>query len=82
MLNVKQGSCKNQLLKSFGLTRPGNRPRSTEYVTDDLTTEPRACGLVVRFNTSDIHRMNYGKMGRRMSCIKGGSHKGASLTKN
>jgi len=25
MLNVKQGSCEYQLLKSFGLTRPGNR---------------------------------------------------------
>jgi len=25
MLNVKKGSCKYQLLKSFGLTRPGNR---------------------------------------------------------
>jgi len=25
MLNVKQGSCEHQLLKSFGLTRPGNR---------------------------------------------------------
>jgi len=25
MLNVKQGSCEYQLLKYFGLTRPGNR---------------------------------------------------------
>jgi len=25
MLNVKQGSCEYQLLKSFGLTRPGRR---------------------------------------------------------
>jgi len=25
MLNVKQGNCENQLLKSFGLTWPGNR---------------------------------------------------------
>jgi len=27
MLNVKQRSCEYQLLKSFGLTRPGNRTR-------------------------------------------------------
>jgi len=25
MLNVKQGSCEYQLLKYFGLTRPGNQ---------------------------------------------------------
>jgi len=25
MLNVKQGSCEYQLLKSFGMTRPGNQ---------------------------------------------------------
>jgi len=25
MLNVKQGSCEDQLLKYFGLTRPGNQ---------------------------------------------------------
>jgi len=25
MLNVKQGSCEYQLLKSFGLTQPGNQ---------------------------------------------------------
>jgi len=30
-LNVKQGSCEYQLLKSFGLIRPGNRSRSTDY---------------------------------------------------
>jgi len=47
MLHVKQGSCEYQLLKSFGLTRPGNyRLRSTDYEVDVLT-KPHA-GLVNR----------------------------------
>jgi len=33
MLNVKQGSCEYQLLKSFGLTRPGNRTQVYRLLT-------------------------------------------------
>jgi len=42
MLNVKQGSCEYQLFKSFGLTRPGNKPRSAYYEANALITESRA----------------------------------------
>jgi len=40
MLNVKQGSCEYQLLKSSSLTRPG--PWSTDCEANTLTTRPRA----------------------------------------
>ena len=40
MLNVKQGSCEYQFLKSFGMARQGNEPRSTDYKEDALTTTP------------------------------------------
>jgi len=33
MLNVKQGSCEYQLLKLFGLTRPGNRTQVYRLLT-------------------------------------------------
>jgi len=31
MLNVKQGSCEYQFLKSFGPTRPGNRVSVSDF---------------------------------------------------
>ena len=40
MLNVKQGSCEYQFLKSFGMTRQGNEPSSTDCKADALTTTP------------------------------------------
>jgi len=36
MLNVKLESCEYQLLKHFGLTRPGIETRSTDYEADAL----------------------------------------------
>ena len=40
MLNVKQGSCEYQFLKSFAMARQGNEPRSTHCKEDALTTTP------------------------------------------
>ena len=40
MLNVKQGSCEYQFLKSFGMARQGNEPPSTDCKADALTTTP------------------------------------------
>jgi len=39
MLNVKQGSCEYQLLKSFDLTRPGSQTQ-VYYEANALTTTP------------------------------------------
>ena len=36
MLNVKQESCEYQFLKSSGMTRQGNKPRSTDCKADAL----------------------------------------------
>jgi len=44
MLNVKQESCEYQLLKSFGLTRPGNRTLAYQ-LRGGLTTEPHTGNL-------------------------------------
>ena len=38
MLNVKQGSCEYQFLKSFGIARQGNEPRPSDCKADALTT--------------------------------------------
>ena len=38
MMNVKQRSCEYQFLKSFGMARQGNEPRSTDCKEDALTT--------------------------------------------
>jgi len=43
MLNVKQESCEYQLLKSSGVTRPGNRTEVYRLRGEPLTKEPRAC---------------------------------------
>ena len=40
MLNVKQGSCEYQFLKSFGMARQGTEPRSSDCKADALTTTP------------------------------------------
>ena len=40
MLNFKQESCEYQFLKSVGMARPGNEPRSTDCKEDALTTTP------------------------------------------
>jgi len=37
MLNVKQGRCKYQLLKSFGLTQPGNQTNNQIEIKNRLT---------------------------------------------
>jgi len=42
MLNVKQGSCEYQLLKSFGLTRPGNRNLVYRLQGERSNHQPRA----------------------------------------
>jgi len=56
MLNVKQGSCEYQLLKSFGLTRPGNLflayrlrgERSNHWATRRLIDVARPIAFVAR----------------------------------
>ena len=40
MLSAKQGSCEYHFLKSFGMTRLGMNPRSTDYNVEALTTTP------------------------------------------
>ena len=40
MLNVKQGSCEYQFLKSFAMAQQENEPRSTHCKEDALTTTP------------------------------------------
>jgi len=42
MLNVKQGNCEYQLLKSFGLTRQEIESRSSDYEADFPTIILRA----------------------------------------
>jgi len=42
MLNVKEESCEYQLLKSFGLIRPGNRTRSIDYEANALISKHTA----------------------------------------
>jgi len=39
---LKEESFEYQLFKSFGLTRQGNEPRSTDHEVDDRTPKPRA----------------------------------------
>ena len=38
MLNILQGSCEYQFLKSFGMNRQGNEPTSTDRKAYALTT--------------------------------------------
>jgi len=47
-LNVKQGSCEYQLLKSFDLTRSEIEPRSTDYEANALITRSR----VIKYTSS------------------------------
>jgi len=45
MLNVKHGNCEYKVLKSFGLTRPGNR--TLVYRPRGERSEPRASIIVM-----------------------------------
>jgi len=45
MLNVKQGSCDYQRLKSFGLSLPGNRTQVE--AADAQTTRPALCDFYI-----------------------------------
>jgi len=46
MLNVKQGNCEYQLLKSFGLIRPANRAQIYLLEADALITRTRAGSIM------------------------------------
>ena len=52
MLNVKQGSCEYQFLKSLGtgMTQPGSEPRSADCEAVALTLSDRA-GLVRQYSS-------------------------------
>jgi len=54
MLNVKQGSCEYQVLKSFGLTRSGIETRYTDYEANATTT----------------HRLNNETAMFQLQCVK------------
>ena len=58
MLNAKQGSCEYQFLKSFGMARQGNEPRSTDCKEGTLTTTP---SLLPLHHHGSINRCKTGK---------------------
>ena len=60
MLNVKQGSCEYQFLKSLGtgMTRPGSEPRSADCEAVALTLSNRA-GLVRQYSSLGLNRLSF-----------------------
>ena len=56
MLNVKQGSCEYQFLKSFGMVRQGNEPRSTDCKEDARTTTPSLLNQALQNPQAAMHK--------------------------
>ena len=56
MLSVKQVSCEYQFLKSFGMTRQGNEPRSTDCKADTLTTTPSLLNQALQNPQATMHK--------------------------